>query len=248
MYICMYLPFSAVHRGTNVNHVGVFASIYIYLFVFRERTRGSVGATTPETCTTPRPSETGEVCVPEASVGNRCFRRRAELDRRACTRSCSSDTDSRCRLHWSRLTGRDYYKGGWRDVRIYSGQGMRRTCMLLCNPASQPERERFFLILLPFFLLDLFSPTLSPRLRYSIRSFHLSFKTDLPSISSVYTTEIPWRVIRCSPSTNPYPVDRLKPPSCWYLRIVNNEIDRIIGATFQIHRFYNVFANKGCFV
>ena len=73
-------------------------------------------------------------------------RRRAELDRRACTRSCcSSDTDSRCRLHWSRLTGRDYYKGGWRDVRIYTSQGMRRTCMLLSTTRHRNrERERFF--------------------------------------------------------------------------------------------------------
>lgn len=117
---------------------------YIFIYSFFAKEQGGLsapGAHPPKTVK----------CVPEASVGNRCFRRRAELDRRACTRSCSSDTDSRCRLHWSRLTGRDYYKGGWRDVRIYSGQGMRRTCMLLYNPASQPAREILFNSTSPFF-------------------------------------------------------------------------------------------------
>lgn len=138
--------------------------MYIYLFIrFSRKNKGVCRHPPPRTSPPPSPPlETSEVCT----RGNRRFRRRAELDdRRACTRSCSSDTDSRCRLHWSRLTGRDYYKGGWRDVRIYSGQGMRRTCMLLYNSASrlaERAREIFFLILyfspLPL-LFSSFSPS-----------------------------------------------------------------------------------------
>lgn len=165
--------------------------MYIYLFIrFSRKNKGVCRHPPPRTSPPPSPPpETSEVCT----RGNRRFRRRAELDdRRACTRSCSSDTDSRCRLHWSRLTGRDYYKGGWRDVRIYSGQGMRRTCMLLYNSASrlaERAREIFFLIL--YFSPSLFFFPLSlPRLvQKPIPQTHpvfvppfapsyLSFKTD----------------------------------------------------------------------
>lgn len=107
--------------------------MYIFIYSFFAKEQGGMSA--------PVHPENGEVCT-RGSVGNGCFRRRAELDRRACTRSCSSDTDSRCRLHRSRLTGRDYYKGGWRDVRIYSGQGMRRNLYATLRPESQPGREK----------------------------------------------------------------------------------------------------------
>ena len=104
-------------------------------------------------------------------------RRRAELDRRACTRSCcSSDTDSRCRLHWSRLTGRDYYKGGWRDVRIYTSQGMRRTCMLLSTTRHRNrERERFF-------FNSTFPSVLSLFFSFPFFSFSSTCSVPLPSV------------------------------------------------------------------
>lgn len=126
--------------------MGVIASmyirIYIFIYSFFAKEQGGLSAPSPSYIS-PLPPETSEVCT----RGNRRFRRRAELDdRRACTRSCSSDTDSRCRLHWSRLTGRDYYKGGWRDVRIYSGQGMREgpACYSTTRHRdSRRERERY---------------------------------------------------------------------------------------------------------
>ena len=176
-------------------------------------------------------------------------RRRAELDRRACTRSCcSSDTDSRCRLHWSRLTGRDYYKGGWRDVRIYTSQGMRRTCMLLSTTRHRNrERERFF-----------FNSTFPSSLSLSLSlffSFSSTCSVPLPSVygqpfadslvssicpsknrcsfSSVYATEIPRARNTMQPfSETPSRVDpavRMAPSLRVYL-LVNNEIDRIIRA------------------
>lgn len=226
--------------------------MYIYLFIrFSRKNKGVCRHPPPRTSPPPSPPpETSEVCT----RGNRRFRRRAELDdRRACTRSCSSDTDSRCRLHWSRLTGRDYYKGGWRDVRIYSGQGMRRTCMLLYNSASrlaERAREIFFLILYfsppsSFFLflsLDLFK---NPSPKPIRSSFPLSLlptcpsKPILPSISSaIYTSRNPVTRREIAPFSQPIPIpfDRpnenvLPPPFPSPLtpitspRIVNNEID-----------------------
>lgn len=154
------ISFSAVHTTIQrtLNRGGDREYVYIFIYSFFAKEQGGLSAPSPSYISSPSPPpETSEVCT----RGNRRFRRRAELDdRRACTRSCSSDTDSRCRLHWSRLTGRDYYKGGWRDVRIYSGQGMRRTCMLLYNSASrlaERAREIFFLILYFSPLLLLFS-------------------------------------------------------------------------------------------
>lgn len=140
------ISFSVVHTTIQrtLNHGGdrEYVCIYIFIYSFFAKEQGGLSAPSPSYIS-PLPPETSEVCT----RGNRRFRRRAELDdRRACTRSCSSDTDSRCRLHWSRLTGRDYYKGGWRDVRIYSGQGMREgpACYSTTRHRdSRRERERY---------------------------------------------------------------------------------------------------------
>lgn len=100
------------HTTNPTNHGHDREYVYIFIYSFFAKEQGGLSAPSPSYISSPPLPlpETSEVCT----RGNRRFRRRAELDdRRACTRSCcSSDTDSRCRLHWSRLTGRDYYKGG----------------------------------------------------------------------------------------------------------------------------------------